>query len=306
MSLLDEIRTAATDGKTDLETLLRKCRVLASKLGHEPFKRWVQYELDGYVNGATLPEYRKLRCQNVGHFIAPMGGRIRNAPIANSSIPPDLRKVFTEVELRQGVGELKNLVVGCTIGEVRRMWPADALSYVSGQYDDIYQLAQAWTAIPVNNIAGILSTVHNRLLDFILEIEATNPSAGEAAPGTTPIPQDKITHIFHNNFFGTVGNVASGQDIEQSATVNVHQGDFDSLADFLKSHGIDDADIRELREAIKADPTPKRDGNFGNKVAGWMGKMLGKAASGAWHVTLDVGSKMLSEALSKHYGLKPE
>jgi hypothetical protein len=31
--------------------------------------------------------------------------------------------------------------------------------------------------------------------------------------------------------------------------------------------------------------------------------MAGKAASGAWKVSLDVGTKMLSTALLKYYGL---
>jgi hypothetical protein len=43
MTLLREIHTI--DGASDLETLLRKCRVLATSLKHDELKNWVRYEL---------------------------------------------------------------------------------------------------------------------------------------------------------------------------------------------------------------------------------------------------------------------
>ena len=59
MGLLSEIQDAAVDGTFDLETLLRKCRVLATKLKHEELKNWVACELDGYPSDIPLPGYRK-------------------------------------------------------------------------------------------------------------------------------------------------------------------------------------------------------------------------------------------------------
>jgi hypothetical protein len=55
MSLLREIQSAAVGGTSDLETLLRKCRVLGTRLQHEEFKSWIQWELDGYPVGISLP-----------------------------------------------------------------------------------------------------------------------------------------------------------------------------------------------------------------------------------------------------------
>ena len=55
MSLLREIQNQAIDGKSDRESLLRRCRVLAARLKHDDFKKWVQHELDGYPSAAEAP-----------------------------------------------------------------------------------------------------------------------------------------------------------------------------------------------------------------------------------------------------------
>jgi hypothetical protein len=44
--LLHEIRDGAVDSMTDITTVLRKCLVLAVKLGHEDFRKWVEQELE--------------------------------------------------------------------------------------------------------------------------------------------------------------------------------------------------------------------------------------------------------------------
>jgi hypothetical protein len=302
VSLLKEIQDAAVDGSSDLETLLRKCRVLAAKLRHEQFQNWVKSELDGYNAGVELPKYRNFDCQCFGHFVGPMGSGIKDAPIGESSIEPRVRDMLTHVQMRQGVSELKDLIDHNKDGQIRNHWPADACRLVSGQYADHLALAQAWTMLPRANVVGVLSTVRNRILDFALEIEASNPNAGEAEPGTTPIPKETVTQIFYTHIYGNVGNVASGHEISQTATMNVEQGDFGSLSHFLKSRGVEQADVDELETALKSEPpTPQK--GFGGKVSSWIGKMTGKAASGVWKVALDTAPGLLSDAIKKHCGL---
>lgn len=56
MSLLREIQDAATSSGVQVSVALRKERILAARLGHEPLKRWVGNELDGYANVLQGPE----------------------------------------------------------------------------------------------------------------------------------------------------------------------------------------------------------------------------------------------------------
>ncbi len=50
MSLLREIQNAAVDETVSLAVLLRKCKILAARLGNIEFKTWVDKELNGYDN----------------------------------------------------------------------------------------------------------------------------------------------------------------------------------------------------------------------------------------------------------------
>jgi hypothetical protein len=44
MTLLEEIQNAAVDATSDLGTLLRKCKLLAARLGSKSLEEWVIWE----------------------------------------------------------------------------------------------------------------------------------------------------------------------------------------------------------------------------------------------------------------------
>jgi hypothetical protein len=304
MSLLREIQDAAVDGASDLESLLRKCRVLATRLRHDELKNWVISELDGYPKDVEVPQYRKLIGSCYGHFAGYGGSQVRNAPIPVTSIPEQLRDGITRWEIRQGVSALKSMVDTCDGMNLDTGWPAEASSVFGGQILRNMGLVQVWTSFSKCDVVGILSTIRNRILNFALEIEASYPAAGEAAPGVTPVPKEVVTQIFNQTFHGPVANVASGHGIEQTGTINIQQGDFRTLAAFLKEKGVADDDLKDLEVAIKGDPPPTGK-NFGKRVSAWMGKMMQKSAEGAWKVTTTVGANLLTKALEMHYGIHP-
>ena len=67
--------------------------------------------------------------------------------------------------------------------------------------------------------------------------------------------------------------------------------------------GIGQDDAEELREAIGQDDIPSTKDKLGTKVAGWIGQMVGKAASGTLDLTASVASQVLTRAVSQYYGL---
>ena len=54
MSLLREIQSDAIDKNVDISVVLRKCKVLAARLGNKNFKLWVERELNGYKSREDL------------------------------------------------------------------------------------------------------------------------------------------------------------------------------------------------------------------------------------------------------------
>lgn len=57
-------------------------------------------------------------------------------------------------------------------------WPADAVFAFSGDFYENMNCVGAWRVISRGAIAAIIDTVRNRILDFVLNIEAENPGAG--------------------------------------------------------------------------------------------------------------------------------
>jgi hypothetical protein len=78
VSLLREIQNAAASDEIPVATLLRKARILAVRLNHEPLQRWVTSELESYGPEDELPDYRRLRHLDVkADFSGPFGSGLR-------------------------------------------------------------------------------------------------------------------------------------------------------------------------------------------------------------------------------------
>jgi uncharacterized protein involved in exopolysaccharide biosynthesis len=94
-----------------------------------------------------------------------------------------------------------------------------------------------------------------------------------------------------------VGDV-SNSTVTQTNHLVVNSGDFNSLAEHLRSQGVANQDIEELQQAVERDPAPGQPNEFGTNVSSWLGKMVTKAADGSWNV-----GGLLATALGKYYGL---
>ena len=70
----------------------------------------------------------------------------------------------------------------------------------------------------------------------------------------------------------------------------------------MESNGVSSEDIKELEKAISEDPTPSSPEDYGQKISGWIGKMVSKAASGAWQIGVGSAGGVLAQALSAYFG----
>lgn len=210
MSLLRQIQDAAIDSSVDLPTLLRKCKLLAARLGNEDFKQWVNNELVGYKRNEDLPEYRVLNVNSKGHFGGAFGYSLRNADIPLSCVPKDFRKNLGHVYMMQPIAAIASLVSNKDTGTLHESWNPDFVAHFGQEiYEDMVCM-QAWKVIPASSLVAALDSVRTRILNFVLEIEAENPAAGEAMINEKPVPQEAVQHIFHTYITGNVQNVATG------------------------------------------------------------------------------------------------
>ncbi len=201
MSLLQEIQAATSDPHFRLTDVLRKAKILAARLGHQAFKNWTDKELNGYKASDDLPSYRTLaHISSRGDFVGPFGSGMRNAPIPLLSLPQELAESLSKANIFQSVSALENIVTQANQSNqsvLKFFWSADCVVLLSCEIYEHMSCGQAWRDIPTSSLVAILDTVRNRLLDFVLEIEAEAPEAGEAEIGIQPVPDAVVNQIFN-------------------------------------------------------------------------------------------------------------
>ena len=210
MSLLRDIQNSAIDSEIPLTSLLRKCKILAVRLGSEEFKGWIDNELNGYSSKEAVPQYRMLRVNSKGHFSGPYQSGLRNADIPLACIPEQFREHLQSSYRMESIAALESLVENSDGGLAQEPWDPDLVVYVGQEIYDGMNCVQAWKVIPINSVVAALDSVRTRILNFVLEIEAEDPSAGEAPVNSIPVQPERVTQIFNTYITGDVGNVATG------------------------------------------------------------------------------------------------
>lgn len=303
MGLLDDIQSDALSNTVPVTALLRKVLVLASKLDSNVLEDWVRHELNGYPADAELPEYRIMELHFKGHFAGPFGARIENAPIAPHLIGSVTKaKNFTKFLARQPITTIDDSTAVREAGVMKVNFDDLAL-ILGGRIFNGYHCIQVWGEVPSMGVIGIIEAVKTRALDFALALGKKYPVAGEIGGMTV---RDELTKrdfqsIVQNTIYGNVG--VAGTANHSSVNVTVNHGNLQDLRQQLNAHGVEGSDIDELEAALKDEPTIGADKKFGPKVGNWIGKMVGKAASGAWGAGLEVGSAVVQKALLAYYGL---
>ena len=297
MTLLREIQQAAVDPNVDITTVLRKARILAARLKNAEFEEWVERELNGYPDKAGLPAYRILGIESRAHLIIGWQ-QLTRAPVMPSRIPEQFRHWATTAHLSRSITEYASLVSSCEGNKnttLESPWPQDlAVTYGGGGYNEA-QCLRAWQEIGKDSLVALIETVRNRILEFVLRIEGAAPDAGEASTDAAPIPQEKVAQIFNTYVTGGVSNIATaGSSVTQFNSAVVGAGDLRSLVDYLKSVGLPQNSVDDLRRELES----KDD----KKVAaeGWLGKLAMNAATGVINSSIGLAAK----AIAGYLGLK--
>lgn len=242
MSLLREIQDLAASSSKDVElsSLLRKCKILAARLNHTDFKAWIEKELNGYDDTNSLPSYRILETMSKGHFSGWGGSGLRNAPIPTYCLEEKHQKYVDNVYITEGISALEDLL-SKSDGTLHNPWRPQLLALYGTKFYKNMNCIEAWQVISSSSLASIIDTVRTKILNFVLEIEAENPDAGDAKMNTNPIEQGKITQIFHTTIHGNVQNVATGSsDFNQNSQINntAKEELFSNLLDIISNQKV--------------------------------------------------------------------
>jgi hypothetical protein len=296
--LITAIQDGAVSSSMPVGELLRRCQVIATRLKVPEFAAWVRYELDGYTEAAELPEYRIVHGLAQGHFMGPFGSGVKNSVLPANNLPEKLRDWARVAYLRQPIAAIEEIANNGKQDSVRFAWPGDLIALVQQDFYQGYALAQAWLSVSRSSFVGLVETVRNRILTLALEMEALVEDGGGPSSAAT---SGAVSQVFNTVIYGTVSNLAqASQHVAQTSGIAV--GDLAALLAELGKLGVGEDDTKELASAIEEDGAPKG-GKLGKRVAGWMGKMISKAASGTWNVATTTATTVLPKLIGAHYGI---
>lgn len=292
--LVYELQKDALDAKVKVSDLLRKAYVVATKLNIPDFKDWIQKELNGYdADKDEIPDYRlltgEIKYYNPYHGLQPV--IVRGKKIAKA-----LQNRLTN----QPISELEYLVENKKDdGLICMPFSTENETFImrNSELDSRPYLFCSPAAIP-----KIIDIVKNTILEWSLKLEEEGITGDGVSFSEEEKKKAADNHTIHiENFQGILGNVADST-VNQDNTMNIPKADFDSLARFLESKGVEQNDIEELNKAVEEETSIKSSGTFGSKVSAWIGEMISKAASGTWKIGVSVASQVLTAALKSYYG----
>lgn len=303
LELIEDIRdSAVSPDHCSLATLLRKCRVVASKLGNRHLEDWIHYESNGYPDGVTVPDYRITAVNLIGHFSAIHGGtQLRDAPISVLSLPEGVREVFSKYKVTDSVALLEQHAQSQT-GVVHLNY--DALPLMLAQHKvKIYnnmECLQAWGEMSAGVAVHILETVRNRVLDFSLALEKESPRAAKGVADFS-VEEERINKMVQTSIYGDQNIVLVGSNnfVYVSGVV---KGDFNSLREVLSRNGLTSEDIDALHRALKSEPEATG-GKFGTQVKKWMSGVISNVGKNAGDIAVNAVKGLLQKALEQYYGM---
>ncbi len=299
MNLLDEITSDLVNEKVTLTNTLRKAKILASQLQLQEFKDWVKNELEGYTHSEAIPDYRRFEATNIGTFSGPFQSMARNVTLPTYNLPEEIQDFAKNMHISESFAELEGML-SCEGDALNKAWSQEAiiLSRESVKMSGGMVLVDAYQPFPKYRIEGILDNVKNKLMDFILDLKASNiPLNPEhLEPGR----KEQIRNSFNVHIYGNHNIVAGGEGVIQSNRTII-KNDILSLQDYFKTLEVPPEDLTSLENAVKADGKTKKE-QLGKNVKEWMGNMVSKASRGLWKVGLEVAPKLIVEALKSYYG----
>ena len=230
MSLLREIQSEIASRDANVTDLLLKCKILAARLKSQELAAWVNAELNGYPKPTPIPDYRKFSCMHYASFADAAFSYPKEA-LPRWIFPEEAQEQLAHVEFRQGIAE-----AAAFSSEDGAQIPRPEWQPWVQKSNKSANVLRVWTEIGGGNFVQLVSAVKSRILDFVLDIEAANPDAGEAPVGSEPIPGRVVHQIFHNHFHSPINNLAQGNEAVTQTINGMSAQEVESLVETLTAH----------------------------------------------------------------------
>lgn len=290
-SIVIKLQEMSSDENIPITKLIRKALIVASKLNLSDFLEWIEKEINGYDEVSEIPEYRNVTGEVKA--INPNNGIWKpllwpNAPegVYNRKIKQKISEIEYNYKSADGI-----LVVPFPQGQIQFF------------IKNFKVPSPPYLIINKATLAGILESVKDIILKWSLKLEKEG-IFGEDMVFSEEEQEKAINNqqIRIENFYGVFGSNIKGT-IYQEISLSVRKADLKDLLDYLKSKGIGEEDLKELKEAIKISLKPTQKDKFSKEISNWIGKMTAKASEGIWKIRINAATSILITALNRYFGL---
>lgn len=161
-SIVVDLQDEILSSDCDIVQILRRAHVIAVKLGLKEFDQWISYELNGYPDQNTCPDYRKIR--GTLKAFNPYHGWIP-AVITDG----ELETVICEKKISNSISEIITL---CKNPESRLVYefPGDQVEHLDRLFGSPLPMRYA-LRISVASAMDIIEKVKNTILEWTLKLE---------------------------------------------------------------------------------------------------------------------------------------
>lgn len=300
MKIIEEIIDLLSSNEPNISTALLKTKVLLHRLGEKELLEWVNGELQGYENIDNLPEYRVLRLTVRGN-VSNLAYRATNHTLPLMHIDKKIRKKLDTSYMTQSIAVIEEY---SNSDNLQVSIAPELYPYISQGLGNGYHVEAAWSNYSAGAMTQIITEVKSRLLEFVLELADKFPEELDSEAIKSRSKEVGVSDLFNNAVFGDNATIVVGDSNTQNINNRVTKNDLASLISFLQESGIKENDLEDLSKAIQLDDgSPEHASKeLGTNVAGWVGRMLSKAASLAWDIKVGAAGSLLATAIGKYYG----
>jgi len=206
-SLVLELQSTALDKDSSITDLLRRVKVVASKLGRSDILQWVNLEIQGYPNEEFVPDYRELHgtVKGFNPYHGWLTVMFEDSEVEKNASTKKERNPISEIE---ALLEEKGALTSIAGPGIR-----SGLNYAM----------EARVFFSASQLRRIVDAVRNKILDWALALE----KQGVLGEGMTFSESDKkqaasvpsISIGFIENFAGSVGGTVKRQSIVANPVV---------------------------------------------------------------------------------------
>lgn len=166
------------NGTADIQTALKRTKVLLQELNNDKLLQWVNYEIEGYPENADIPDYRMIGGQVYGtYFKGSIATHVQynHVPISLGNLPDEIKNDILTIKITQGIEALNAMVIESRRkenGGLTRLIPSELYPHIAQANNDLGMIiVTASVELNMAEILNIFPKIESKLLDILLFLE---------------------------------------------------------------------------------------------------------------------------------------